>query len=175
MSLEEVLTEIESYLRYTAFRLRPGDRAGQEDLVQEGRIKIWDKYEQGVEHPNPPAFFRRVARQHMLNVVFREAPTGTIGTKGHTREKAALPLDLQTTIDSVLPSVPSEEDSAILRYHTEEILAAVMELPEQEQQYIFRMFWEDESQSDLMREFHLDLLHRARTKLRKSLAHMESW
>lgn len=123
--------------------------ADHEDLVQEGRIAMW----QALDTYSPskgslPYWLTMKARNRMLHVVAdgtdrKRTWTGAPPHHGGRTPMGAPESDL--TDPMVFPEVRSTPfpESADMAYHRAEIRAAVAELPPGARKAIYTCFWED--------------------------------
>jgi DNA-directed RNA polymerase specialized sigma24 family protein len=149
------------------------DYAKQEDLIQEGRIEVWTVSQK--KPGMPRAYYGKAAKYRMLEILFgKRRPVGAETSKGrHHHDITDLhPASLDADRDNgeTLADLAYRDDQmegVELAYHHNEIIAAILKLPEKERRYIYDRFWKGKAAQELPR-----LWQQIRPKLTQELAHL---
>lgn len=175
----------DNYLGYIA-RQVAGNSPIVDDLIQEGRIKVW-----GLEskYPGKPmAFYAKAAKRRMIDVAHNGNPmTGESPHVGHIdvlSDKPTVSLsapvgEYDTELGSLLAEELAERHHAVpeLAYHRAEIREVLKLFPESQRHYIFCRFWLGWTRGQLESEgmgCMDDYWHRkAKSTLATKLAHLK--
>jgi len=148
---ELILPQFKNWLFFMARELTD-DLSIHNDLAQEGYIAMW----KALKTYDPakgalPSWITMAARLRMKDVLRRDTWTGTIGVRGHVREKPAMAMDTNDpdmNIDQYLEASENLE-WVLIRYHEGEILRALNELTPEQRNYVIRRFWYGQTNKDI--------------------------
>lgn len=114
-----------------------------DDIAQEGYIAMWkalrtyDKTKGAL-----PGYLTQAARWRMIDVAIKFKPqTGEPSIRGHTREKAAFPVDYQDAYFMELIGVEEILQDITIAYHQGEIYEAISSLSPAYRDLVYRRFW----------------------------------
>jgi len=147
----DVINDFNGWL-YVVARSLSSDVNIREDLMQEGRVAMWQclgKFDP--DKGSLPAWMKLHARQRMLSIVMDgvDRKRTWLGVPLHEQrsiprgEPANTPMDPLDYAYSAL-AVTSLPDSACMAGHRAEIRNALAELPLAAREAVFRKFWLDE-------------------------------
>lgn len=189
MEAEQVVNDYRGWLYQTARQLLSDASPDLEDLVQEGRIALWEAL--STYEPSRgalPAWLTSKARYAMLKAVQRHKWTGqpsrNLGRRWPAAEPDTLSLDAEraegVTLADLLAS-PDTTEQAELSYHHREITDALANLSPRQLTYVKARFWDGMTDREMieagMFSYDPSTLWRsskngARDKLAKELAHL---
>lgn len=110
------------------------------DLMQEGWIAMWRALRTFDSSKGAlPTYLTRAAKMRIADVVRRHTWTGTLGARGHIREKPAAPVDTDWDWVEEAAFKPNRADAFAeveYAYHHGEILAALAALPANEKRWV---------------------------------------
>jgi RNA polymerase sigma factor (sigma-70 family) len=194
-SFAEMLSHYERWLKSVANAMTRRHPEDFEDLVQEGRIAIWnslDSYDpaQGTLAP----WVTTAAKMRMSDCVRRRIWTGMpsrVGKRPGLESGATSNAPVVKSLDEWLYSDPSGTelmleaadllDAALLAYHRGEIYAAINELPPRQKEYVVLRFWGGFNETEIqeltgysvsVRNLWLGTKTAARPLLRAKLEHL---
>ncbi|WP_329047070.1 RNA polymerase sigma factor [Streptomyces sp. NBC_01422] len=192
-TIDEALADYEAWLHRRAGQMLPPTDHRHDDLVQEGRIAMWQAHNQHDPAKGAlPAWLTQNATWHMREVLARRGKwTGSPSRRQGRHAVQDLPteslnelLDPESrhrdeTAGGVAPDIAEQAMGA---YHQAEIAAALAGLTEKQRRYVLHRFWGDAAGPELKAEFGYDpkaLWSRtgrraARDQLADSLAHLNA-
>ncbi|MFB7222412.1 RNA polymerase sigma factor [Streptomyces sp. NPDC056227] len=193
-TVDEALADYDAWLHRRAHQMLPSTDHRHDDLVQEGRIAMWQAYRQHDPAKGAlPSWLTQNATWHMREVLARRGKwTGSPGRWQGRHPVQDLPTE---SLDVLLdPSdggrrdetaggvVPDIADVAMTAYHRAEIVEALAGLTAGQRRYVLHRFWGDAVGAELKAEFGYDpkaLWSRsgrpaARDQLADSLAHLNA-
>jgi RNA polymerase sigma factor (sigma-70 family) len=191
-TVDETIDDYEAWLHHRAHQMLPPTDHRHDDLVQEGRIAIWqayDRYEPG--KGALPSWLTRHATWHMTETLSRRRWTGSPDRRAGRHvvqdapttslEQLLAPGDDHPGDETAAGVTPDIADMAMEAYHRGDIHQALAELTDAQRRYVLLRFWGDASGPQLRDEFGYDpkgLWKTARggaqLKLARALAHLES-
>jgi RNA polymerase sigma factor (sigma-70 family) len=128
---EEILSRYRGFLMKTARSLAPRRPNEWVDLSQEGWIAMWKALATfDPSRGSEAAWLTTAARLAMVDCLRRDLWTGTLGKRGHVRERPAVPVD--TDWDWTERAVTENYDAALMAYHDGEVSAALSTLSEKD-------------------------------------------
>lgn len=134
--LENYRNWLHWYVRFTYASLPPDWK----DLAQEGWIAMWRALRTfDASKGALPSYLTKAAKMRIADVVRRQTWTGTLGARGHIREKPATPVDTDWDwVDQATTKMSSADAFAEVEYayHHGEILAALDSLPYNEKRWV---------------------------------------
>lgn len=158
---EQVFRDYKKWLLKMATIYLPTRWNEWHDLAQEGHIAMWKALR--TYDPSKgalPSYLTQAARWRMRDCANRETWTGTMGARGHVREKPAVPesalghpmmsADLSESASSFLIEKLDETwyaeiaEGVMLAYHRGEIGEVLSGFPDSVRSALYRKFWLDE-------------------------------
>lgn len=174
---ECVLGDYRRWLLKMATIIAPSRPDVWQDLAQEGHIAMWKALRTFDESKGAlPSWLTGAARLRMTDVYRRDTWLGTPSTRGHVREKPAMPVDAaEDWVVELLGSASELLSSVEWQYHEGEIYAAINALPIAQREYVYRRFWRGETYTEIAKTMPAANYHwsQARKHLAASLSHLE--
>lgn len=147
----EILQAYRRWLLHAAYDLMPRARRSEvEDLAAEGWVAMWKAL--SAYDPSRgalPSWLTTAARRRMIDVLKRDLWFGTVGARGHRRERPAVPVYIDPNDETWQLIADAPFDAAAIARHRDEIYAAILTLTPKQRDYVLRRFWLDESPSSL--------------------------
>ncbi|MFJ4473288.1 RNA polymerase sigma factor [Streptomyces sp. NPDC089424] len=192
-TVDESLAGYDAWLHRRAHQMLPPSDHRHDDLVQEGRIAMW----QALNKHDPakgalPSWLTQHATWHMREVLDRRGKwTGSPSRRdgrnavqdAPTTSLDALlaPVDGQPGDETAGGVVPDFSDVAMTAYHRQEIAEALAGLTEGQRRYVLLRFWGDVVGRELKEAFGYDPKglwsspkRAARERLADSLSHLNA-
>jgi RNA polymerase sigma factor (sigma-70 family) len=194
-TIDETLADYDSWLHHRAHQMLPPTDHRHDDLVQEGRIAMW----QAARKHDPsrgalPAWLTQKATWRMQEVLARRGQWTGRPSRHAGRNEAQEPVT--TSLEALMAPVheggrdnqtaagvvPDVADEAMAAYHRGEIAEALEGLTDLQRRYVLLRFWGDAAGPELKQAFGYDpkaLWSRtgrraARDHLADSLAHLNA-
>lgn len=162
-----------SYLKTIAQRVCSNPSL-HDDLIQEGRIAIWQLSEKMPDKPR--GFYGTVAKRRMLDLLTgNKRLTGSLSRNGrdvadkYLMESLDAPVDKDgTTLYDVLTGQPEPKENSLSQQETIlDIDSAISKLTPEQREYVINRFWAGKAVQELPR-----LWQQIKPKLAKELAHL---
>lgn len=145
-NVEEILKDYDGWLKHQARIISPsGDQV--EDLVQEGRIAMWqalDKYDPS--RGSLSSYLVTVAYFRMGKVLKKNNWTGSSRASTNHVVKVGEPYSNLEELSGMVAYLP---DNIELAYHHKEIQKSIEELSPKQQEYAVGKFWNGTKQREL--------------------------
>lgn len=193
-TVDETLADYDAWLHHRAHQMLPPTDHRHDDLVQEGRIAMWQaltRYEP--EKGALPAWLTRHANWHMTQVAARGG-TWTGKPRAASTSRVEVKVRQVSSLDALLAPggdrladeaaggvTPDFADVAMEAYHRGEIAEALAGLTSAQRRYVEARFWGGARTAELKRLFGYDpgALWRspkygAQRRLARSLAHLNA-
>ena len=141
--LEEKIAGRQRLLEIQASERGVSDPGMRDDLIQEGRIKIWDVL---MREPDAAGLLSVATKRRMMKLVTQETTWfGQEGRQGLERDPLRRSWDSTDRDDDDTPPleiVAADILSGVeLAYHAGEIAEAINALPEKHREYVVLRFW----------------------------------
>jgi RNA polymerase sigma factor (sigma-70 family) len=184
-TIDEALAEYDAWLHYRASQMLASSDPRHDDLVQEGRIAMWQAHSRHDPRKGAlPSWLTQHATWHMREVLARRGKwTGSPSRRDGRNAVQDLPtISLDTLDEAEAGVVPDIADVAMASYHRGQILEALEGLTEAQRRYVLIRFWRDAAGPELKEAFGYDpkaLWSRsgrpaARERLADALAHLNA-
>lgn len=178
---EEEIRKRERLLAIQA-RERGFSDESREDVLQEGRISLWQTLEKH-DGDVPPQYLNRASELRMREVATRETWTGHTRKHGQPtdplRNHEKQSMDDEAFSLGVLEVVNDVLSGVEMAYHHGEIVQAINALPEREREYVVLRFWGGYTLPEIadvlsISKQHIERTWRERTRpvLRSHLEHL---
>lgn len=169
MDIEETLSGHDHWFLGRARRLRQNWDA-VEDLMQEGRLAMFEAYHSWDGRGDQLGWMRKVAIWRMTRVAFPQE-----GRKG-----APDLIEIAEYDNNLLDTAHHDHPNDMVAHHNE-IHQAIRDLPERSRLYVWMRFWQKASQAEMEKEFGKSphsAFHRggknAKLDLQDKLSHLRS-
>lgn len=169
-TVDETLAGYDAWLHRRAHQMLPSTDHRHEDLVQEGRIAMWQAH--GQHDPARgamPAWLTQKATWHMRDVLARRGDGNWTGSPARRDGRNAVQDAPTDSLDALLDAteggktdtdaggvLPDIADVAMIAYHRAEIVEALEGLTEGQRRYVLLRFWGDAAGPELKAEFGYD-------------------
>ncbi|MGW3400768.1 sigma-70 family RNA polymerase sigma factor [Streptomyces zhihengii] len=193
-SIDETIADYDAWLHRRAHQMLPPTDPHHDDLVQEGRIAMWqavEKYDASLGAL--PAWLTQRATYRMKDVLARRGKwTGSPSRRQGRHAVEDVPTtSLDALLDPTLEGRGDEtaggvvadiSDQAMAAYHRAEIAAALSVLTEPQRRYVLLRFWGDAAGPELKAAFGYDPKglwkqargRAARDRLADALGHLDA-
>ena len=140
--VDDFVADCDSILKRMAYAVL-SDPSRQDDLLQEGRITLWQTFKEYAEDPDRVAISLNRAKRRMQQVAWRNAPT-----TGNPAEKRRYEATSAASVEALaeagvmdLLTIAQSLGDVEIAYHRGEILKALNELTEKQRKYVYARFW----------------------------------
>lgn len=147
--MERAIAEREALLRLKAAD-RVHDPAMWEDVLNEGRIAIWD-----VLTKRPDADSRYVSAamsNRMTSAASRDDWTGKPSQQGRVEASRRTVASFDDPDFAWEPAAPDLLDDVLRAYHHGELMAALNQLTPRQRHYVYSRFWEGKTNAEIAAE-----------------------
>lgn len=167
-TVDETLADYEAWLHYRAHQMLPPTDHRHDDLVQEGRIAMWQAHRRHDPGKGAlPSWMTQHATWHMREVLARRGKwTGSPARRDGRHQRQDVPtVSLDELIEAVggRPGdetaggvVPDIAEAAMGAYHQADIADALGRLTERQRRYVLLRFWHDAAGPELREAFGYD-------------------
>ena len=194
-TIDETIADYEAWLHHRAHQMLPSTDPGHDDLVQEGRIAMWQAHRTHDPRKGAlPSWLTQHATWHMKEVLARRGKwTGSQARRDGRYEVRDVPtVSLEALLapeddgrfgnEAAGGVVPDVADVAMQAYHRAEIQQALEGLSVKQREYVVLRFWGDAAGPELREVFGYDpkglwsspKSPAARQKLATALAHLDA-